>query len=327
MVVVLMFVLTEQMVVWVSFIFEGESSVTDMIQILQPLKVGDCHSTSVQVQILRGDGERQGADMSGEGRKRPKRKSEGRTVGHRWAEKEKREKRKKGSSVRKWVKETTEAESVRHKRPFIHSQYFCFRLTGITRMFLSMKILSASGVVGPLAPSAIIWQNKQKHRLPRHNGKKQESLDLLNESTVCMRVYLGFDLVCIPLGQLFLSSCRDQDVTVGLKKVSFVWGRVRKTNDGSILLKTEDMCKTSTDQRPGGQTSWDTTRTDQFILLKLFWVHAVGVPDASIQFCHPNALGSESMKVTHGVKTHISKTLQTEQRSVNSKCYILFFPR
>lgn len=147
--------------------------------------------------------------------------------------------RKKGSSVRKRVKETTEAESVRHKRPFIHSQYFCFRLTGITRMFLSMKILSASGVVGPLAPSAIIWQNKQKHRLPRHNGKKQESLDLLNESTVCMRVYLGFDLVCIPLGQLFLSSCRDQDVTVGLKKVSFVWGRVRKTNDGSILLKTE----------------------------------------------------------------------------------------
>lgn len=152
-------------------------------------------------------------------------------------------------------------------------------------------------------------------------------MDLLNESTVCMPVYLGFDLVCIPLGQLFLSSCRDQDVTVGLKKVSFVWGRVRKTNDGSILLKTEDMCKTSTDQRPGGQTSWNTTRTDQFILLKLFWVHAVGVPDASIQFCHPNALGSESMKVTHGVKTHISKTLQTEQRSVNSKCYIFIFSK
>ena len=31
-------------------------------------------------------------------------------------------------------------------------------LTGITRIFLSCKILSASGVVGPLAPSATIYR-------------------------------------------------------------------------------------------------------------------------------------------------------------------------
>lgn len=37
----------------------------------------------------------------------------------------------------------------------------CCSLTGMTMMFLSMKILSASGVVGPLAPSAIIWSNKK----------------------------------------------------------------------------------------------------------------------------------------------------------------------
>ncbi len=36
----------------------------------------------------------------------------------------------------------------------------CCSLTGMTMTFLSKKILSASGVVGPLAPSAIIWSNK-----------------------------------------------------------------------------------------------------------------------------------------------------------------------
>lgn len=33
------------------------------------------------------------------------------------------------------------------------------QLTGMTMMFRSRKILSASGVVGPLAPSAMIYQN------------------------------------------------------------------------------------------------------------------------------------------------------------------------
>lgn len=41
-------------------------------------------------------------------------------------------------------------------------------LTGMTMMFLSTKILSASGVVGPLAPSAIIWTNKKAHIYLKH---------------------------------------------------------------------------------------------------------------------------------------------------------------
>lgn len=40
------------MVVGVSLIFEGQSAVTDMIQVLQPLKVGDGHTTGIQVQVL-----------------------------------------------------------------------------------------------------------------------------------------------------------------------------------------------------------------------------------------------------------------------------------
>lgn len=40
------------MVVGVSLIFEGQSAVADMVQVLQPLKVGDSHATSVQVHVL-----------------------------------------------------------------------------------------------------------------------------------------------------------------------------------------------------------------------------------------------------------------------------------
>lgn len=41
--------------------------------------------------------------------------------------------------------------------------------TGITRMFLSMKILSASIVVGPLAPSAMIWNNANNANYMHNN--------------------------------------------------------------------------------------------------------------------------------------------------------------
>lgn len=40
------------MVVGVSLIFEGQSAVADMVQVLQPLEVGDGHTTSVQVHVL-----------------------------------------------------------------------------------------------------------------------------------------------------------------------------------------------------------------------------------------------------------------------------------
>lgn len=42
----------QQVVVGIAFIFEGEASIADMIQILQPLKEGDGHTTCIYVQIL-----------------------------------------------------------------------------------------------------------------------------------------------------------------------------------------------------------------------------------------------------------------------------------
>lgn len=45
--------LTEQVVVRVSLIFEGESAVTDVIQVLQPLEVGNSHAAGVQVHVLK----------------------------------------------------------------------------------------------------------------------------------------------------------------------------------------------------------------------------------------------------------------------------------
>ena len=48
--------LTEEMVVGVSLVFEGETSIADMVQVLEPLKVGHCHTTGVQVHVL-GEGE------------------------------------------------------------------------------------------------------------------------------------------------------------------------------------------------------------------------------------------------------------------------------
>lgn len=40
------------MVVGVPLVLEGQSTVADMVQVLQPLKVGDSHSTSIQVHVL-----------------------------------------------------------------------------------------------------------------------------------------------------------------------------------------------------------------------------------------------------------------------------------
>lgn len=46
--------LTEQVVVGVPLVLEGQSSIADMVQILQPLKIRHSHTTSVQVHVLQG---------------------------------------------------------------------------------------------------------------------------------------------------------------------------------------------------------------------------------------------------------------------------------
>ena len=44
--------LTEKVEVRISFILEGQSSVADMVQVLQPLKVGHSHTSSVGIEVL-----------------------------------------------------------------------------------------------------------------------------------------------------------------------------------------------------------------------------------------------------------------------------------
>lgn len=51
--------LTQQVIVGVSLVFEGESPVTDVVQVLQPLEVGNRHTASVQVHVLTHEGRRE----------------------------------------------------------------------------------------------------------------------------------------------------------------------------------------------------------------------------------------------------------------------------
>ena len=44
--------LTKQMVVGISLMFEGKTTIADMVQVLEPLEVGYRHTTSIHVQVL-----------------------------------------------------------------------------------------------------------------------------------------------------------------------------------------------------------------------------------------------------------------------------------
>lgn len=44
---------TKEMEVRVPLVFESQSTVTDVVQVLEPLKVGYCHTTGIDVKILK----------------------------------------------------------------------------------------------------------------------------------------------------------------------------------------------------------------------------------------------------------------------------------
>lgn len=48
---------------------------------------------------------------------------------------------------------------------------------------------------------------------------------------------LSFDIVSVLPGQLFLSSCRDEDITFGFQNVSLIGMRVREAHNSAMLLK------------------------------------------------------------------------------------------
>lgn len=54
--------------------------------------------------------------------------------------------------------------------------------------------------------------------------------------------------------------------------------------------------------------------TDQFVVFQLLGVDAVRVPDASVHLSDADALCPVAMKVAHGVKTHVTETLQDDKR-------------
>lgn len=48
---------------------------------------------------------------------------------------------------------------------------------------------------------------------------------------------LSFDIVSVLPGQLFLSSCRDEDITLSFQNVSLIRLRVGEAHNGTMLLK------------------------------------------------------------------------------------------
>lgn len=104
--------LTQQVVVRIPLVLEGEPAVAHVVQVLQPLKVRDGDAPRVQVHVL------------------------GTTP-----------------QLRPEPEQNQNQKPEQNQKP---------PLTGITRMSLSRKIRSASGVVGPLAPSAMICQNQRE---------------------------------------------------------------------------------------------------------------------------------------------------------------------
>ena len=88
-------------------------------------------------------------------------------------------------------------------------------LTGRTSFLFSIRIFSAAGVVGPLAPSAMIWQEVQTKEFNKNlNQKKGISASFFSP-------YLSFDSVSIFTSNLFFIGCRHQNVTLSFKQVLF----------------------------------------------------------------------------------------------------------
>ncbi len=134
---------------------------------------------------------------------------------------------------------------------------------------------------------------------------------------------LSFDIVSVLPGQLFLSSSRDEDITISFQNVPLVWLRVGEAHNGTMLLqrkhkyiKKQFKYRNKGTFSPGNQKAIvNGLLTDQFVVLQLFGVHAVGVPDAAIDFSNSHTLGTITVEVTHGMQTHITKTLHDRIRN------------
>ena len=58
----------------------------------------------------------------------------------------------------------------------------------------------------------------------------------------------------------------------------------------------------------------------QLVVFQFLGVNAVRRKDAAIVLHHPDALGTSSMQIAAGVKTHITKTLQENTHNIEVVC-------
>jgi hypothetical protein len=97
--------------------------------------------------------------------------------------------------------------------------------SGMTRMFLSFKMTSASGVVGPLAPSAMIFK-KSNFKIIKTTKKNSEI------------IYLSLDATSVVLGDLLLAGSWYEDVAwlaQQLHLVLLVWLSAWEALNGAVL--------------------------------------------------------------------------------------------
>jgi len=125
---------------------------------------------------------------------------------------------------------------------------------------------------------------------------------------------LSFDIVSILPGQLFLSSCWDEDITLSFQNVSLIRLRVGEAHNGTMLLrkKHKHIQKPVLVQKERQILRKAIVKgpfTDQFVFLQLFGVHAIGVPNAAVDLSNSHTFGTITVKVTHGMQTHITETL------------------
>lgn len=112
----------------------------------------------------------------------------------------------------------------------------------------SRKILSASGVVGPLAPSAMILSGK------RSETPADTSDQLIGRENI-QNNNLGLDPGGIVASELLLSSSWDQDVAVSLQNVPIIRFGAWEAHDGAVVLRQEPWREQNETNQQGGGLS------------------------------------------------------------------------
>lgn len=119
-------------------------------------------------------------------------------------------------------------------------------LTGMTRIFLSCRILSAGSVVGPLAPSTTTCRYI-KYKFQQNNAYIVTTrlfcvfMYLNYHLTIWQCTHLGFHMPCNISSNLLLFCCWYKDVTWSQQEVFISGCSSREPYDGFVFLQSSDM--------------------------------------------------------------------------------------